>query len=70
MFDTINLYGGKIVHNGFNIDLLIPLEKQIFELNEDLMQIEYGDEYFIDVGWYPSLDPKGFFLIRIIEGGY
>lgn len=69
MISAINLYGGKIIFDDFNIDLNIPVEEQntVIILQQDLLYIKYGDHYIIDVGWYPEGNPKGFLKIMIIE---
>ena len=67
MPNTVNWKHGVITYNEFHIDLCKPLEEQIFELEEDLLQVKYADRYTLDVGWHPSLDPDGFLWIRIIE---
>ncbi|MWV17460.1 hypothetical protein F3I16_15570 [Pseudomonas sp. L-22-4S-12] len=36
-------------------------------LKEDLLQVSYAGTYLLDVGWYPSFDPSGFFQIRVIK---
>ena len=68
MIEKLNLKGGKIDYEEFNINLDLPLEKQVDLLNEDLLQISYlNDKYVIDVGWYPEFDLKGNFIIYVIE---
>lgn len=66
--NTINLYGGKITYNDLdNINLDEPLENQRYKLDQDLLQIKYGEEYIIDIGWYPDFSLDGSFIIQIIE---
>lgn len=66
MIRDLNLKGGIVTHDSFNIDLKKSLEGQEWELREDLAQIEYGDHYLIDIGFYEEGDPNGFFIIRVI----
>jgi hypothetical protein len=50
----------------------MPLEKQIFELNEDLIQIELSSNekrILIDIGWYPSQDVTGNLKAFIVNEG-
>lgn len=64
---NINLRNGIITYDEFNIDFNIPLQDQIFELDEDLLQIKYSNNIILDVGWYPGFDPLGNFTIYIIK---
>lgn len=64
---NINLRNGILVYDDFNIDFNIPLQDQILNLQEDLLQIQYGNNIILDVGWYPDLDPLGNFIIYIIK---
>jgi hypothetical protein len=34
-------------------------------LEEDLIAIKLPNDIFIDVGWYPPLDPEGHYVIRL-----
>jgi hypothetical protein len=45
------------------------LNAQIEHLKEDLAQISFPDLITIDLGWYPSFDPKGEFKIVVIHKG-
>ncbi len=71
MLDGINFGKWKVVYNTFKIDDKISLKKQIFELNEDLLQAtlidNLGNNFTLDIGWYPELNIKGHFTIRIIK---
>lgn len=63
----INFRDGKVIYDDFNIDLTCPLEDQTYELQEDLLQVKYGNGYVLDLGWHPELDPKGYFVIHLIK---
>lgn len=65
--NEIDLKGGHLSYYDFNIDSNVPLELQIYDIKEDLIQIVYGDHYLLDVGWYPEFNVKGSFVIRIIK---
>ena len=67
LFKMIELLDSKITYNDFFIDEHIPFQEQIYAYKEDLLQITCGDNLLIDVGWYPSMDPKGRFVIYIIQ---
>jgi len=62
---SIDFKSGHIAYNGFYIDRSIPLTRQKFLLQEDMLQVNYGP-YVVDVGWYPSINPKGRFVIYLI----
>ena len=48
-------------YNAFNIDFSKPMKEQIWELNEDLVQVSYLrglDTNVLDIGWYPEMEPE------------
>lgn len=59
-------YPGKVTYNVFNIDFNKPFADQLEELNEDLIQIKYGDDYLLDIGWYPEGNENGKIVIQVI----
>lgn len=67
MFENVNFEPGRVVYNDFNLNPNASLESQINSLKEDLFQINYYDEYIIDVGWYPEFDEEGSFRICVIK---
>ncbi|AWH88263.1 hypothetical protein [Limnobaculum parvum] len=36
-------------------------------LDEDLLQIEFNNGNIVDIGWYPSFDEQGAFIIHTIS---
>lgn len=58
---------GKIVYNQYHIDFSIPFEDQLYELTEDLLQIEYKNGLVLDIGWYPEMDPNGCLKVYLIK---
>ena len=52
----IDFKSGKVIYNEFNIDFSKPLKLQIYNLNQDLLQVEYKNNYILDVGWSPDFD--------------
>lgn len=64
---VVNLKEGKVVYDTFNIDFNKSFVDQLFELREDLIQITYDNNYLIDIGWHPELDPNGFLKIQVIK---
>lgn len=46
-----------------------PPQHQSEQLKEDLVQIEYPNGVLLDIGWYPSFDPSGEFIVSVIRNG-
>lgn len=67
MIEKLDLDGVKVDYNEFHIDFTKPLSEQIWELNEDLLQFSIGENYIVDVGYYPSNELKGKFKIVSIK---
>lgn len=67
MINELNVQSGIITYNDFAINFDIPLKEQIFNLQQDLLQIKFGNSYILDIGWYPMFDPTGFFKIVVIK---
>lgn len=67
MINDLDFSPGKITLNDLKLDKGIPLKNQMDVLKEDLLQVNYNDEYIIDVGWYPEFDEKGSFKVHVIE---
>ena len=65
--DQLNIDDGKITYNDFDIDENRQFYDQEYSYKQDILQIEFGERYVLDVGWYPEFDPKGYFLVRAIE---
>lgn len=63
----IDFKSGKVIHNEFNIDFSEPLKLQVYNLTQDLLQVEYKNNYILDIGWYPDFDINGSFNIYIIK---
>lgn len=71
MLRNINWREGTVLYNNFKIKKDVQLQDQLWELNEDLLQVEYKDDfsnkYLIDVGWYPEFDKRGELKIVIVK---
>ena len=52
------------------IDFTKTVSEEAIRLDEDLFQLTQNNGVVIDIGWYPSLDEKGEFLIQVISDGY
>jgi hypothetical protein len=42
-----------------DLDTDRPLNQQLWELKEDLAQIQYRHNTTLDIGWYPEFSPSG-----------
>lgn len=51
------------------IDFSKSLSDQINYLDEDLFQLIFTDGDILDLGWYPSFDEEGKFIIQLIFDG-
>ena len=59
---------GEVTYCSWEIDEFIPLCRQLWELRQDLIQVEYKNRnLIIDVGWYPDFNPEGQFVIQVIK---
>jgi hypothetical protein len=69
VLETLNLKGLNIsyCYNEYHIRLDKPISEQIWELNEDILQLQIDDKYIIDLGYYPSHSLKGRFKIVVIK---
>lgn len=65
--NKLNLKGGIVTYDTYNIKPEMPFQEQEWEFNEDILQIHYFGEYIIDLGWYPSHNPKGGFSLSVIK---
>jgi hypothetical protein len=68
LFDEIN-FGDNVIKKYIcaEIDKNTPLSSQIYELSEDILQVEYSNSCILDVGWYPEFDLKGHFSVLIVK---
>ena len=64
--DTLNILDGIITYNDFDIDENISFEKQKYSFKQDILQIMFGDRFLLDLGWYPEMNPSGYFVVRVI----
>lgn len=65
--NSLNIYSGNLTYNDLDIDEKIPFEEQKWSYKMDIIQIEFGPRYTLDVGWEPELDPEGHFWVRGIQ---
>ena len=58
---------GVITFNDFSVSDDIPLENQLNELKEDMLQVEFPDGYLLDIGWRPSFEIDGQFKLFLFN---
>ncbi|AZF11292.1 hypothetical protein C4J93_3096 [Pseudomonas sp. R2-37-08W] len=64
---SLDFLQGTITYDELSMVQNCAIEHQAQHLKEDMLQVEYPDGFLIDVGWYPSFDPKGQFQIRAVK---
>ncbi|OSN01652.1 hypothetical protein AU511_16545 [Lonsdalea iberica] len=62
-----SLNGGVVTFDDFPIKEGYQLEVYIDDLKEDMLQVEFPEEYVLDVGWRPSFEIDGKFHIVLIK---
>lgn len=69
MLNSLDLKGGKITYDELSphINEHLPISEQLIHFTEDLVQIEIGEHFLVDVGFYPEFDPNGEFKIVLIQ---
>jgi len=68
MFEDYN-FGENVIEKyiDFEINENFPINKQLSNLKEDMLQIAYKSGYTIDIGWYPEFNKNGAFTIVVIK---
>ncbi|AML60247.1 hypothetical protein AXX16_4581 [Serratia rubidaea] len=67
MIISLSRKKGKVVFNDFSLKDNVPLNEQLDNLKEDMLQVEFPDGYILDVGWKPSFNINGKFYIYMIK---
>lgn len=66
----LNLDDNQILFWNFqSLDASRPPQAQSDGLREDLGQVVLGQGVFLDIGWYPRLDPNGCFVVQALREG-
>jgi len=66
--ETFDWKSGKVVYWDLEeIDETEALNVQTDHLKEDLAQISYSNGIVLDIGWFPSFDPKGGFTVTVVK---
>ena len=70
MFENFD-FGKDIISSyiDFDVDEKYSLITQIDSLKEDLIQIQYSNDFIIDVGWYPEFSLSGCFKVFLLQSG-
>lgn len=61
----IDVRTDRITYDELLLDLSVPLESQLQQLNQDLFQAEFPNGCVLDIGWYASFSPNGEFRIAL-----
>ena len=64
---SLDFLHGKITYDEFSSLQNLSAEHQLQNLKEDMLQVEYPNDFLLDVGWYPSFDTEGCFQVKIIK---
>ena len=63
----VDFKSGKITFSAPFVDVSSPYTEQLEVLSEDLIQVTYGENCILDVGWYPECDENGSLVIQVIK---
>jgi hypothetical protein len=64
MFKQLDFSPGIVVFDDFNLNVDLPLDEDNDDLKEDMFQVEYPNDYIIDLGWYSGIKQ---FIVYIIK---
>ena len=62
-----SIKGGAVTFDDFFIKEGVPLDCQLDDLKEDMLQVKFHGGYIFDVGWRPSFEVDGKFYVVLIE---
>lgn len=66
--DFFDWRGGEVVYWDMDsFDATKPPEEQLDTLKEDLVQVRFGTNTLLDIGWYPEFSPEGRFVVTVIR---
>ena len=66
----LELKGGNVTYNDWDIDHNKPFNDQMWSFKEDIVQINFDtgeNSYTVDIGWYPEFNKKGAFIVYVIK---
>lgn len=58
---------GKILYLDMGIDLKKKFNEQCWSYKEDMLQIGFGNNYIIDIGWIPGREENGNFILTVVK---
>ena len=61
------LAGSVIYWDMIEIDETRPLCDQSEDLKEDLAQIVFPNDILLDIGWFPTFDANGSFVVSVVQ---
>lgn len=64
MFEKLDFGRGVITYNDFHIETELSFKEEDDLLKEDMFQVEYPNNYVIDVGWYSGVKKFIIFIIK------
>jgi hypothetical protein len=53
--------GAELVHNWLNVS------PDVSDLLEDISAARLPNGLWVDLGWYPSFDPTGYYAVQVID---
>jgi hypothetical protein len=65
--DTIDFSPGLVVYEEFSLNEKAEWIDDVDNLNEDLLQVTFPGNIFLDIGWYPAQTARGQFQVRVIR---
>ncbi len=67
-FWGIDIKNGTVTYDDISfLTTELNLREQADYLKEDMLQIEFPDDFLIDVGWSPSFDEAGAFNVTMVR---
>ncbi|NHZ99208.1 hypothetical protein [Massilia sp. CCM 8734] len=68
MFWNLDIGKGVVVYDQIShLPDAFDVAVHIDCLREDMLQIRFGDHLLLDVGWYPSFNEQGRFLLLLVK---
>ncbi|NHZ37565.1 hypothetical protein [Massilia rubra] len=68
MFWHLDIGQGVVVYDQIShLPDAFEVARHIGCLREDMLQIRFGEKLLLDVGWYPSFNESGRFLLLLVK---
>ncbi len=65
--ENLKILNGKVIYDDFDINEETLFMNQKFSFKEEMLQIEFGNRFLLDVGWFPEMKENGYFRVRAIQ---